>query len=71
MVGDPTEQRDIAQTEKLIGPQAGQGVELIVKSAWAQRFAATASAIPGLAVLPFSATNVFGQLPSSSFWQPG
>jgi len=46
-------------------------VELIVKSAWAQRFAATASAIPGLAVLPFSATNVFGQLPSSSFWQPG
>jgi membrane protein len=62
MVGDSTEQRIIAQTEKLIGPQASQGVELIVKNAKTQRFAATASAIAGLVVLLLSATSVFGQL---------
>jgi membrane protein len=62
LVGESTEQQIIAQTEKLIGPQASQGVELIVRNARTQRFAATAPAIVGLVVLLLSATSVFGQL---------
>ncbi len=65
LVGESTGQRIIAQTERLIGPQASQGVELIVKNAKAQRFAATASAVTGLVVLLLSATSAFGQLQSS------
>ena len=62
LVGESTQQQIIQQTEKLIGPQASQGVELIVRSARTQRVAATASATIGLVVLLFSATSVFGQL---------
>jgi membrane protein len=62
LVGDSTQQQIIQQTEKLIGPQASQGVELILKNARTQRVAATASTIVGLAVLLLSATSVFGQL---------
>ncbi len=65
LVSDSTGQQIIAQTEKLIGPQASQGVQLIVKNAKAQRFAATASAITGLVILLLSATTAFGQLQSS------
>ncbi len=65
LVSDSTGQQIIAQTEKLIGPQASQGVELIVKNAKAQRFAATASAVTGLVILLLSATTAFGQLQSS------
>ena len=65
LVSDSTGQQIIAQTEKLIGPQASQGVELIVKNAQAQRFAATASAVTGLIILLLSATSAFGQLQSS------
>jgi membrane protein len=65
LVSDSTGQQIIAQTEKLIGPQASQGVELIVKNAKTQRFAATASALAGLIILLLSATTAFGQLQSS------
>ncbi|MCL5279159.1 MAG: YihY/virulence factor BrkB family protein [Planctomycetes bacterium] len=65
LVSDSTGQQIIAQTEKLIGPQASQGVELIVKNAKAQRFAATASAVTGLVILLLSATTAFGQLQSA------
>lgn len=61
-VGESTQQRIIAQTEELIGPQASQGVELIINNAQAQRIAATFSAIVGLIVLLVSATTVFGQV---------
>jgi membrane protein len=57
-----TEQRMVAQTEKLIGPQASQGVELIVRNARMQRFAASFSAGASLLILVFSATSVFAQL---------
>ena len=62
LVGESTQQQIIQQTEKLIGPQASQGVELILRSAKAQRVRATSSATIGLVVLLFSATSVFGQL---------
>ncbi len=65
LVSDSTGQQIIEQTEKLIGPQASQGVELIVRNARAQRFAATAPAIAGLVILLLSATTAFGQLQSS------
>ncbi|OHB63362.1 MAG: hypothetical protein A2Y77_06985 [Planctomycetes bacterium RBG_13_62_9] len=61
-MGDSTQQRVIAQTQNLIGPQAGQGLELLLNNAKAQRVGATISAIVGLAVLILSATSVFGQL---------
>ncbi len=57
-----TEQRLVAQTENLIGPQASQGVELIVRNARMQRFAASVSAGVSLTVLALSATTVFAQL---------
>lgn len=62
LVGESTQQQIIQQTEKLIGPQASQGIELILKNAKAQQFAATISTIIGLIVLLLSATSVFGQL---------
>jgi membrane protein len=62
LVGDSTQQQIIQQTEKLIGPQASQGVELILKNAKTQRVGAAASTIVGLVVLLLSATSVFGQL---------
>jgi membrane protein len=61
-VGETTQQQIVQQTEKLIGPQASQGVELILKNARVQRVKATSSAIFGLTVLLLSATSVFGQL---------
>ena len=57
-----TEQRLVVQTENLIGPQASQGVELIVRNARMQRFAASVSAGVSLIVLVLSATTVFAQL---------
>ncbi len=57
-----TEQRMVAQTEMLIGPEASQGVELIVRNARMQRFAASFSAGASLVILVFSATSVFAQL---------
>ena len=62
LVGESTQQQIIQQTEKLIGPQASQGVELILKNAKTQQVAATSSAIVGLVILLLSATSVFGQL---------
>jgi len=62
LMGDSTQQQIVQQTEKLIGPQASQGVELILKNAKRQQFAATTSAIVGLVVLLLSATSAFGQL---------
>ncbi len=47
LVGESTQQQIIQQTEKLIGPQASQGVELILKNAKAQRIGATSSAAIG------------------------
>jgi membrane protein len=60
---DPTtEQRMVAETERLIGPQASQGVELLVRNARMQRFAASFSARLSLLVFTLSATTVFVQL---------
>jgi membrane protein len=61
-VSPATEQRLVAQTESLVGPQASQGVELIVRNARTQRFAASVSAAVSLVILVFSATTVFAQL---------
>ncbi|MBM4024170.1 MAG: YihY/virulence factor BrkB family protein [Planctomycetes bacterium] len=61
-LGEPTQQRVIEQTETLIGPQASQGLELLLQNASAQRVAATASAIIGLVTVILSATAVFVQL---------
>jgi membrane protein len=57
-----TEQRLVAQTEQLIGPQASQGVQLIVSNARLQRFAASFSAGVSLLIFALSATTVFAQL---------
>ena len=62
LVGESTQEQIIQQTEQLIGPQASQGVELIVENAQRQQFAATASTVVSLIVLVLSATSVFGQL---------
>ncbi len=57
-----TEQRIVAQTEQLIGPEASQGVELVVRNARMQRFAASFSTVLSLLIFAISATTVFAQL---------
>jgi membrane protein len=64
-VGESTHQRVVAQTERLIGPQASEGVQLLLKNAKAQQFQVTVPAIISLAVLVLSATTVFAQLQHS------
>jgi len=61
-LGESTQQQVIAQTQTLIGPQASQGIELLLRNASAQRVEATVSAIIGLATVILSATGVFVQL---------
>lgn len=61
-LGESTQQRVIQQTENLIGPQASQGMQLLLTNAKAQRVEATTSAIIGLIAVILSATTVFGQL---------
>ncbi len=61
-LGDSTHQRVIAQTERLIGPQASEGMQLLLKNTKAQQFRVTAPALISLVVLVLSATSVFAQL---------
>ncbi len=61
-LGNATQERIIEQAQSLVGPEAGQGVELLLKNAKAQRVEATASAVIGLAIVVISATTVFAQL---------
>jgi membrane protein len=61
-LGDATLQRIIRQAESLVGPQAGEGLNMLLRNAKAQRVQATASAVIGLAIVVISATTVFGQL---------
>jgi membrane protein len=64
-VGDATHQRVIAQTERLIGPQASEGMQLLLRNAKAPQVKATMPALISLLVLVFSATSVFAQLEHS------
>lgn len=61
-LGEPTQQRVIQQTETLIGPQASQGLELLLRNATAQRVEATFAAVIGLIAVLLAATAVFVQL---------
>lgn len=61
-LGDGTQQQIIDQTKFLIGPQASEGVDLLLQNAKARRVEGTISAIIGLAVVLVTATTVFGQL---------
>ncbi len=61
-LGDTAQQRIIQQTANLIGPQAGEGLDMLLENAKAQRVQATVSAVIGLVVLVVSATTVFVQL---------
>jgi membrane protein len=61
-LGESTQQRVIQQTETLIGPQASQGLELLLRNASAQRVEATFSAVIGLIAVILAATGVFVQL---------
>jgi membrane protein len=56
------QQRIIDQTKYLIGPEASQGMDLLLRNAKAQRVEATTSAIIGLVVVLVTSTTVFGQL---------
>ncbi len=57
-----TQQQIIDQTKYLIGPQASQGVDLLLTNAKAQRVEATTSAFIGLVVVLITGTTVFVQL---------
>jgi membrane protein len=57
-----TQQQIIDQTKDLIGPQASEGVDLLLTNAKAQRVEATTSALIGLVVVLITSTTVFAQL---------
>lgn len=61
-LGDSAQERVIAQTERLIGPQASEGMQLLLKNAKAPQVKITVPAIISLLTLVFSATTVFAQL---------
>jgi len=56
------QQRIIDQTKYLIGPEASQGMDLLLRNAKAQRVEATTSAVIGLVVVLVTSTTVFAQL---------
>lgn len=59
---DIAQQRIIDQTMFLIGPEAGAGIELLLRNARAQRLEATTSAVISLGVILVTSTTVFVQL---------
>jgi len=61
-LSEPMQQRIMDQTTSLIGPDASQGVAMLLRHAKAQHLDATVSAIAGLGVVLLTATAVFAQL---------
>lgn len=64
-LGDEIRQQIIDQTKYLIGPQASEGMDLLLRNAKAQRVEARISTIIGLIVMLVTSTTVFVQLQSS------
>ena len=56
------QQQIIDQTKHLIGPQASEGVDLLLKNAKAQRVEARISTVIGLLVILITSATVFAQL---------
>jgi len=61
-LGDGTKEKMVTQVESLIGGQAAEGVQLVVKSAEQKPNAGILSAVVGIATLLFSASGIFAQL---------
>jgi len=61
-LGHNTQQQIINQTKYLIGPQASEGVDLLLTNAKAQQVEATTSAVIGLVTVLITGTTVFAQL---------
>ena len=64
-LGDGTKEKMVAQVESLIGGQAAEGIQLVVKSAEQKPEAGLLSAVVGIATLLFSASGIFAQLQST------
>lgn len=61
-LSEPMRQRIMEQANSLIGPDASQGVALLLEHAQARHVDATVSAIAGLGAVVLTATAVFAQL---------
>jgi len=61
-LSEPMQQRIMDQTNSLLGPDASQGVALLLEHAQARHLEARISAIAGLGVAILTATAVFAQL---------
>jgi membrane protein len=61
-LSEPMRQRIMDQTNSLVGPDARQGVALLLEHAKARHLDATVSAIAGLGTILLTATAVFAQL---------
>jgi len=61
-LSEPMQQRILEQANSLVGPDASQGVALLLEHARARHLDATVSAIAGLGAAVLTATAVFGQL---------
>jgi membrane protein len=61
-LGEGTSERVIAEAESMIGPEAGQGLRLVIDSAQQQKDMASLAGLISLGLLLVSATGVFAQL---------
>ena len=61
-LSEPMRQRILEQANSLVGPDASQGVALLLEHARARHVDATISAVAGLGIVVLTATAVFAQL---------
>jgi membrane protein len=61
-LGPDTQQAMIGQVEQAVGPQAGEGIEMVLQNAGEQPTAGNVAGIIGICMLLFSASAVFAQL---------
>ena len=62
LLGHETQSRMVAQIQAIIGPQASQMVDILVRNAQQHHTAGVVSAVIGIATILFSASGLFGQL---------
>ncbi len=61
-LGESTQDRLVQQIEMMVGPQAGEGIQVIIDNAETRPDLGSFAGIAGLLTLLFSATGVFAQL---------
>jgi membrane protein len=65
IIGPDAQQQLIQEIQKLVGPQTGEFIQMVIRNAHQHRASSTVSAIVGILTLVISASGVFAQLQQS------